>query len=210
MRVPVLGGFLALILLYCGWMILQVRRTLRRIAAFEQKFWSGIDLDKLFVATKDDKSGAFDPSRKIFVAMMAEWRRGFSKTGEARGNPVLRCRDVGQVEVQKWYIGASTRLIPLEILQFFLGPIFGITAALLGLVVADPLSASSGIGDRVAAVFEVTLTVTIIASVGFVTFRLTDTWLRLAQQMLTNFVTEFANILDRVFNQPDASGSNRG
>lgn len=188
---------------FCILTVIRGYRLIWKIQKFEKVFWSGKPIDEIYNSLKDKNFSSLSPAQRAFASMIKEWRIGFTQDGKAFPNTLQKCRDAGNMAKRRWFYGAKLGLLPFEILEVFLGPIFGITAALLGIIATDTfgMESNSEVNSRIRMIFEISLAATLISSSAFIVYRVAYSRIELANEMLADFIVEFSSILERSYRE---------
>lgn len=179
-----------------------LKMTRRRADKFEEAFWSGEPLDKLYDRVKQSRS---DPILKTFLAGMEEWRLGTSsKSGDSglgtnlqqrieRSMSVAITREMEKLERNMTFLANTGSAAPFVGL---FGTVWGIMRAFSAIAGAKNASlavVAPGIAEALFAT-AIGLVAAIPAVIAYNKF---SSDLNRYNDRLENFAAEFSAILDR-------------
>lgn len=173
------------------------------MAAFEDKFWSGQSLNKLYKSVREDPPG---PMAHVFVAGMQEWQRSTSKSTDSgrspRARPVERAeqamaltirRQSNRLERQMTFLASLGATAPFVGL---FGTVWGIMNSFTSIAASEQTSLSVVAPGIAEALFATALGLVAAIPAVIAYNKFSNDILRYSDR-LEAFATEFSSILAR-------------
>lgn len=171
---------------------------------FEDKFWSGQSLNKLYQSVKENPPG---PMSHVFVAGMREWRRSTAKSGDGAGRsprarPVERAeqamaltirRQTNRLEKQMTFLASLGATAPFVGL---FGTVWGIMNSFTSIAASEQTSLSVVAPGIAEALFATALGLVAAIPAVIAYNKFSNDILRYSDR-LEAFATEFSSILAR-------------
>ena len=184
--------------------ISNIRQVKRLSKSFEEKFWSGGSLDKLYEVIGNHPR---DPMSAMFVAAMKEWKRtNIMKSKTDRG---LRGVSLQQRIEKAMMVSMDKELDELDTRLGFLAttgsiaPLVGLFGTVWGIINsfnAIAISQSNSLAAMAPGIAEALFTTAfgLIAAIpAVVAYNLISTEIDRYAKKLENFIAEFSSILSR-------------
>ena len=166
-----------------------LRQVKRLSKTFEERFWSGGSLDKLY----DSIGNPQDPMSAMFVAAMKEWRRtNIMKSKTDRGLRGVSL-ELDEMDNHLGFLASTGSVAPLVGL---FGTVWGIISCFNAIAVTQSNSLTS-IAPGIAEALFTTAFGLIAAIPAYIAYNMITTDIDRYAKKLENFMAEFSSILSR-------------